>query len=82
MYLLQVEKLLAEISTMEDSSMKVCPESAGGSPLEARVRIFERLASEVARLNFYTTRGKVGVPPLPCEHPQSSRARVHGCDEK
>ena len=49
---------------MEDSGTKSRPESAGGSPLEARVRIFERLATEVARLNFYTTRGKAGIPSL------------------
>ena len=30
--LLQVEKLLAEISAMEDHSTKGRPESAGGSP--------------------------------------------------
>ena len=50
---------------MEDSGTKGRPESAGGSPLEARVRIFERLATEVARLNFYTTRGKAGILSLP-----------------
>ena len=60
-HLLQVEKLLAEISAMESSSAMNRPDSAGGSPLEARVRIFERLASEVARLNFYTARGKASI---------------------
>ena len=60
--MLQVEKLLAEISSME-SGAKGRPESAGGSPLEARVRIFERLASEVAKLNFYTARGKARSRP-------------------
>ncbi|CAL5225975.1 g8777 [Coccomyxa viridis] len=54
----QVENLLAEISAMEDRGTKGRPESAGGSPLEARVRIFERLATEVARLKFYAARGK------------------------
>ena len=49
------------------------PESAGGSPLEARVRIFERLASEVARLNFYTARGKASSFPVACPALKSSR---------
>jgi hypothetical protein len=46
-----------------ESGAKGRPESAGGSPLEARVRIFERLASEVAKLNFYTARGKARYHP-------------------
>ena len=46
-----------------ESCAKGRPESAGGSPLEARVRIFERLASEVAKLNFYTARGKARSRP-------------------
>lgn len=56
----QVEKLLAEIQAMEGQS----PEKPGGrhrSSLDARVRMFERLASEVARLNFYAVRGKVSA---------------------
>lgn len=64
----QVEKLLAEIQAMEGQS----PEKPGGrhrSSLDARVRIFERLASEVARLNFYAVRGKVGrLSGLPLWH--------------
>jgi hypothetical protein len=40
------------------------PDKAGSpardASLDDRVRMFERLASEVARLNFYTARGKVG----------------------
>ena len=55
---MQVEKLLSEISSMESGGKQQRPDSASGSPLESRVRIFERLASEVARLNFYTARGK------------------------
>ena len=56
----QVEKLLAQI------------EAEGGAPgsgttqagaLDARARMFERLASEVARLNFYSARGKVRTLP-------------------
>ena len=62
---LQVEKMLTEMSAMEDHGTKGRPESAGGSPLEARVRNFERLATEVARLNFYAACGKAGIPSLP-----------------
>lgn len=69
---LQVEKLIAEVSSMEEGAAGR-PESAGGSPLEARVRIFERLASEVARLNFYTARGKASSFPMACPAPESSR---------
>ena len=55
---LQVEKLLSEISSMENGGKQQRPDSASASPLESRARILERLASEVARLNFYTARGK------------------------
>ncbi|CAL5224024.1 g6644 [Coccomyxa viridis] len=54
----KVEKLLAEIFTTDDSGTMSRPESAGGKPLEARVQIFERLATAVARLSFYTACGK------------------------
>jgi len=58
----QIEKLLAEIEAMEahESSDKTAGSGGWGS-LDARVRMFERLASEVARLNFYAVRGKVGL---------------------
>lgn len=60
---MQIEKLLAEIEAMEahKSPDKAAAGGGGGrSGLDARVRMFERLASEVARLNFYAVRGKVG----------------------
>lgn len=56
--LCQVEKLLAEISSMEGGTKE---RPGNGSSLEARTRIYERLASEVARLNFYTARGKASA---------------------
>ena len=62
---LQVEKLLAEISAMEEGGARPGSARTGGASsgaaadLDARVRMFERLASEIARLNFYATRGKV-----------------------
>ena len=63
---MQVEKLLAEISAMEEGgarpgSARTGSAKSGGAAadLDARVRMFERLASEVARLNFYAARGKV-----------------------
>ena len=56
--LLQVEKLLSEISSLEKGGKQQRPDSASSSLLESRVRVFERLASEVARLNFYAARGK------------------------
>ena len=60
--LLQVEKLLSEISSLAKGGKQQRPDSASSSPLESRVRVFERLASEVARLNFYSA---ASVPSLP-----------------
>lgn len=65
--MLQVEKLLAEIQAMEGQSSGKASALKQGS-LDARVRMFERLASEVARLNFYAVRGKVHTP----RHTQNS----------
>ena len=59
--MVQVEKLLAEIQAMEEQSSGRAS-ALKQSSLEARVRMFERLASEVARLNFYAVRGKVHLP--------------------
>ncbi len=53
-----MEKLLAEISGME-AGQRPGSATSGGAGLDARVRMFERLASEVARLNFYAARGQV-----------------------
>ncbi|CAL8471248.1 g10790 [Coccomyxa elongata] len=53
----KVEKLLAEIQAMEGQASGKASALKQGS-LDARVRMFERLASEVARLNFYAVRGK------------------------
>ncbi|BDA46634.1 Conserved oligomeric Golgi complex subunit 2 [Coccomyxa sp. Obi] len=53
----KVEKLLAEIQVMEGHSSGKASAMKQGR-LDARVRMFERLASEVARLNFYAVRGK------------------------
>lgn len=68
---LQVEKLLAEIQVMEGQASGKAWALKQGS-LDARVRMFERLASEVARLNFYAVRGKVHVPI----HPHNSSQKT------
>lgn len=65
-----MEKLLAEIQAMEGPAHLPGAEQAragsagqtrpsASAKLDDRVRMFERLASEVARLNFYAIRGKV-----------------------
>jgi hypothetical protein len=53
----QVEKLLAEVDAAEAEAMS--PRAGPASALDARTRMFERLASEISRLNFYIARGKV-----------------------
>ena len=53
---MQVEKLLAEVEAAEEEE-----NSLAGEALDGRARMLERLASEVSRLNYYSTRGKVGT---------------------
>ena len=72
-HLPQVEKLLAEISgdgwpangqQRRQNGRPGGAKTGAGGGLDARVRMFERLASEVARLHFYAARGKVPFLPL------------------
>ena len=54
---MQVEKLAAEVDALGDPA-----DSGGdGDALDARARVAERLAGEVARLNFHAARGQASV---------------------
>ena len=55
---MQVESLLVEIETAEEGETGM-----GDEALDARCRMLERLASEVSRLGYYATKGKVSCGP-------------------
>ena len=55
----QVEKLLEEVDASADSVSGAAPPSP--EALDSRVRLYERVASEVSRLNFHAAKGA----PLP-----------------
>lgn len=56
----QVEKLLAEVGAAEAEARS--PRAGPSAGLDARSRMFERLASEISRLSFHVARGKVAPP--------------------
>ncbi|KAK9806115.1 hypothetical protein WJX72_002159 [[Myrmecia] bisecta] len=65
----KVEKLLAEVESLDASSL----ESSLGEELDGHSRMFDRVASEVSRLNFYVARGK-DLPFIQALEPRISAA--------
>jgi hypothetical protein len=61
----QVEKLAAEVDALGEPGGGGGGGGGGGEPaaaLDARARVAERLAGEVARLNFHAARGQARRP--------------------